>query len=407
MHLNTNAQPARLRRLACLACLAGVWICASIARGQVSLPLNGYIRAGEFMPVQVNSDVRELRADGVVRTRIGEGVRGIVPVLVLSDAPGTLKAGEVEIPLRSLQPDERLVGVASGDSAIAAKLFPGQSIVTVSLDASQPLPGPAMAWGALDAVILDVMPANIDELLAGGMTVAVRGTSRPDGRWPWRRVDDVWVFQFDPKGLMGSIGGEAAYLPTQAWTPGTAERLRQQILLAGVLALLLLGSAMLLGGRRAMIGMVAVAVVLGGAIEWWRRSQPAISVANGAILVQTSNMFQRDDWTYFAAGTRAAEGSFQDGRPIVASITHAERCGLFLEIPRIAPPTWRYTLPPHARLATLHRSFGFGVPLPQTIENPITSPLFELARQAYLSPGARMAGQFKQAQWPWVYVVQE
>lgn len=394
---------SRKFRLAWAGCLIGLMSIPVIAAAQVELPLGGYVRAGRCMPVKVSGSVRQIVADGAVPTSISSGFTGIVPLLILTDAPGTLRAESTEVKLRPLLPDQRLVGVAGEDSTTASLIFPERTIITVPLDRSVPLPGPVIAWETLDAVILDSAPDNVGELLAGGITVAVRSTQKPDERWPWQRLSEAWVVRADLAGPAGAVGGEAAYLPTQAWSPGRSDGLRRQIVLAGVLVLLLLMSVMLIRGNRAILVMIGIALLCGGSIEIWRRAQPAFAAAGGLIEIRSPGLVQYDQWVYVAAGTSAVSESIHSLRPIVASISHASLIGLNVDCDKDGGVGWRFTLPPHARVAMVDRRVT-PARAPPASQTPITSPLYELARQAYLSPGATILGQMPDSDWPTVVI---
>jgi hypothetical protein len=160
---------------------------------------------------------------------------------------------------------------------------------------------------------------------------------------------------------------------------------------------------MLIRGNRAIIALIAVALLCGGAIEIWRRGQPPLASAGGAIVVHSPHLQQRDEWTYRAAGASGASGLAQTSRPIVASIGHASLIGLNLECDKDGTVTWRYTLPPQARLGMLRRTITPPTP-PPPVQMPVVSPLHELARQGYLSPGATITGQVQAEDWPTVVI---
>src|ERR1041384_660037 len=155
---------------------------------QVTLPLQGHYRPGQYMPVRLagTSDRATahatLRIDGtdllpLVLPIPNSQVDAIVPLLALrvpilqikwtiADDPPHL----VRAPLHLLAEDERLVGFTAIDLAFARPLFPGRRIIPISLDPIDPLPGPPAAWEALNAVVFDspsaFPPGRIPDLLA-------------------------------------------------------------------------------------------------------------------------------------------------------------------------------------------------------------------------------------------------
>lgn len=403
MDFSTNMQSART---GCVWCIIWMMCVTSGAWAQVELPLGGYVRAGKCIAVRVDGSIRQISAEGAVPTYIAAGVSGIVPMLVLTDAPGTLRGGSIELPLRPLSVDQRLVGVIGTDSSIASLLFPqGLTPITVPL-ASPPPMGSLLAWEALDAIILDAAPLNVEDYLSAGITVAVRSPINPDRRWAWEKLNDYWVLRADVAGPKGAIGGEVAYLPTQSWAPGRPDGLRRRIVLLGVLVLLLLMAATLIPGNRAIPAIVGIVVVCAIAIEVWRRGLPQISTERGTILVHSPRMTQQDDWTYLAAGASGGEGALDLARPILASTGHAQQVGLQIHADSNDRVVWRYALPPNARLAAVYRAVRLAGE-PPVAQTPITSPMFELARQSYLAPGSLVRGQIPGGGWNAILVVRE
>src|SRR5205807_2470341 len=104
----------------------------------------------------------------------------------------------------------------------STQLF-GAGTISIPLDSADPLPGPAVAWTALDGVVLDAAAmARIDHdrrstLLAGGVVLAVAADAMPDTVWPWRREGSLWVLRHLPVGPADQPVDERAYAPTAAW----------------------------------------------------------------------------------------------------------------------------------------------------------------------------------------------
>jgi hypothetical protein len=286
-----------ISRLTTIALAVAVITISADARAQnkvtVTLPLGGHYRAGRYLPVRINSvgdrESITIIAPGAVTTEVtvsGPASDVVVPFLPL------VRIGPVQvqesgrtdpIPLTlSLLPDESsLVGIASSDEsaeALAGKLFPGRKVVAVSLDSVNPLPGPVLAWGALDAVLLDVSSAarvtdeDLQVLLAAGTIVAVRSDAKPLGDWRWQKQGGWWVVE--PRTLIraGAIQPEA-YESLGLPTGRTAgfRRTIVSILLAFSAAAV---GASLLRSRRAWLAVVAVAGVATTSLVVWNYAQP-------------------------------------------------------------------------------------------------------------------------------------
>ena len=133
------------------------------AEVQVSLPLEGYYRAGRYMPVRVvvrgeTAGELTLSADGAVPTIVrlsGHDANAIVPLLVVREPLGPLgwtlpdgRTGQLQARLIALGEQDRLVGTSGTNANDAAVLFRDKTIVSVSLDLADPIPDPAMAWEA-------------------------------------------------------------------------------------------------------------------------------------------------------------------------------------------------------------------------------------------------------------------
>jgi len=189
--------------------------------------------------------------------------------------------GPIDLPLRDLGDDEALVGVCGEHAAIGQSLFAGRNVVAVSLDPAQPLPGPAVAWEALDGLILDetgvrsLTEGQLATLLAAGTTVAVRRQQRPGEQWPWRRFgDDYWVIAHRPPGPAGATSSEA-YEPAYAWTPGWPAAVRRWTVLLGAIFCILLAALSLWRSRRAAAAAVVFSVAFGAGVVGWRSSPPS------------------------------------------------------------------------------------------------------------------------------------
>jgi hypothetical protein len=273
-----------------LACLSPL-----TARGQAAatLPLGEHYRVGKFFPVRATS-IGD--AAGAMPTRVIPGSSpndAVVPLL----AVGTIQRdGWLMRPLRD---DERLVAATSADPTFASQLFPGQRVIDVPIDLAAPLPGPTLAWQALDAVLLDAPAAarvserQVETLLAGGTTVAVRSDARPRGAWPWRQQGAWWVVRSDAPHV--ELVQSQRYAPgVESGTPAHVRRTIAFVLAAFALAAV---GASLWRSRWAWGAVVLLAVVAGFGLAAWHSRQPT----NATFSSDESSGMWRDRWTRYTA----------------------------------------------------------------------------------------------------------
>jgi xanthosine utilization system XapX-like protein len=343
----------------------------------IRLPLDGYYRPGEYMPVRVeaNSEMM-LQTDGVMNTRISHG--GIAPVFTMSATADQLKTGGPSVSIHSLQPDEKLVGSAGPiDRATAQRIFPGARIISVSLNSADPLPGPAVAWSSLDAVVLDALPKNFADFLPTGMTLAVRSANPPDRRLAWRHVADAWVLSADLLPAHPALLGEDAYLPTESWTPQMPAQLRELIVLVAVLVCCLMLATVFSPVRWRLPALAAVAVISSVGILVWKNHQPAAMELSGVI--------SHDKWIYQTT-LRGTEITMpMDGvvYPVFASAAHAGKVHAMLDADR---DVITCQLPAQATMAFVQR-FAGGAP---SSTDSSVEQFLPLARRAYLAPGTAL-----------------
>jgi hypothetical protein len=391
---------------------------AAAAEVDVSLPLGEYYRPGRYLPVRVvargvsNDAPIRIEAAGAVPTEFsptgGSAADAVAPLLAvttMTDArwsvPGGAR-GAIVPALRALGDDERLVGLLTTDSgaqALAAELFPGKSIVSVPLDVATPLPGPAVAWGALDAVVLDeTVAARLDEarvatLLAAGTAVAVRSGARPGGGWPWERRGAWWVANRTPAGPEDLIE-PAAYEPAMAWSPGWPAPLRRRVVLILVAFALLALAATLWRSRYVVVAVVALALVTLGSLAAWRAGAPSTASATGAVRVNDA-WTQHDTWTFHRglATGEGDEGVSGVGRPVFASRRHFEGAGVRLLAGADGALSFRYRLEPGRTLAFVDRRVDPRV-TGAVARARVSSPLRPLAQSLYLRRGDRLLTNF-------------
>ena len=402
-----------------LALLFLYWLSppAFAADVRVTLPLEGYYRPGRYMPVRVevggaSHDARlRLAAERAVPTDIvpSDGrAQGIAPVLPIEAGARQLRwtlgddAGIVEAPLRALNPDERLVGFASDvDPALAQRLFPEARVTVVRIDAELAV-STAIAWQALDAV---VVPADFfaDDhvrsfLSAGVAVVVVASNEEPRGtrRLAWQQFDGYRVLRHDAFGPDRAGVSAAAFAPVQGWQAELPKAMRNRLLLYGVLVVVLLLGATLLPRKAATIVVVVICIAAAWSMDrWWRTTSPMLERA-GSVHVRDTAANQHDLWTY-----RTARGPAGGGQacpvmtwPILEHPGDVRATNLRLEYAnRGEPGVFRYDLARGQRLAFVTRSVTFS-PGPST--GPIArrgeSPMDRLARKLYLRPSYHIAG---------------
>jgi hypothetical protein len=209
--------------------------------------------------------------------------QAVLPVLVVGAIEGPLAPAIFPQSMRPLADPERLVGVlGSPDALLTSTLFPGHQVVTVSLDVADPLPGPAIAWTGLDALLLDepaaarVTEAQLATLLAGGTAVAIRTEARPGGAWPWTPQGAWWVVRPDRAAHVELIQPER-YALASADDAGAPAAFRRTVVLALVAFTLAAMLASLWRSRRAWVGVVVLAVLASIGLAVWRSRQPTSS----------------------------------------------------------------------------------------------------------------------------------
>lgn len=410
-------QPILLTSLliGCLAAAAGAQAGPPVV--DLSFPLGEHYRVGRYLPVRVTArnvseaTVLRIEAAGAVATELplaAGSTDAIVPLLAVAplkdlrwSAGGT--SGTVAQPLRAADDGERLVGLTGsdpGDAGFAASLFPGKQIVNVWLDLADPLPGPAVAWGPLDAVLLDpVAAARVDErqlatLLAAGTAVGVRAASKPAGGWEWEQDGEWWVVHVDLAGPDDLIE-PLAYEPVAAWNPGWPASARRRLVTVLVAFCIVALALTLWRSRFVTPAIIVTAILATWGIVGWRAGVPGLRTADGAIWVHNPSMAQRDFWS-FHRGLAGANGGhirhvFDVTRPVFASRRHFEQSGLVLDAgggSASSPPYFRYPLERGRSIAFLHRRLDAGAPVPVPPDGS-DSPLGRLAKRAYLRPDDR------------------
>jgi hypothetical protein len=381
----------------------------------VKLPLEGYTRSGRFFPVVVDgadaSRAISFSAQGCLDSQLDPGAGGnrIVPMLATGAARELSWVGG-SIALRNPGDNERLIACSSAE--LNETLFPHDRSILIPLDTADLLPGPAVAWESLDAVLLDspmfqrISDAQRSSLLAGGVTLAARGEI-PDHRWPWRSNGSLWVLSATPAGPNGELIDEDVYAPTYAWTPGWSPQIRGQIM--GVAALLVFFTAGILmfpKNRITLGSVIGLSLVAAGAVAGWHHSLGNIDRAGGDILVANEGLIQRDSWVYQRAKTSSVETVPWTGstHPIFASAAGMRQANMRVHIAGNGNMSFVYQATAGHTIAFIRSDIQPG-PNPETVGTH-ESPMEQAARAVYLSPGLRVVGEVPESngRWPGVLI---
>jgi type II secretory pathway pseudopilin PulG len=399
-----------MARLIPLGIVSTVCAIASVAGAAIRLPLEGYYRAGRFMPVMIESGdaITELLADGALTTEVAKGRTATVPLLMLGVSVPSVQ----NVPLHVLGANDRLVGFTGNESGVAAQLFPGQICIPVRIDPTVLLSGPTIAWESLDAIVLEnpIESKRTSELLAAGITIAIRLAAPPDSTWPWQRVGEYWVLRHEPAGPLGSIEGEAVYVPLQAWQPGQAAHLRRQVVLVAIaMSLAMISTLLIRRPRQSLIAMIIVALLCAAVVEVWRRQQPSVRSAEGSVVVAQNGLLQTDQWQFeVASASGSGIQSVAADRPVLVDELQADRLHLRARCDTQGNLSWQFELPSGSALALLSRRLDRAEPMEATTSTSRRSPLNDLARRVYLRSGLRIVGEISEDEadrWPGVLLV--
>jgi hypothetical protein len=275
------------------------------ARGAVEMsdPLGNHYRAGRYIPVHVvarDEISAQTEIPGTVPATVGRPASGlldaILPVLVVK-------------PVEALGEDERLIGSTVPDTQVASQLFPEKKLFHVGLDLANPLPGPALAWNTLDAVLLDAASAarvtekQLETLLASGTTVAVKSELRPGAAWNWKRLGEWWVVRPPQDGSIELIQPER-YADFSSASVGWPSPVRWSLFLTLLAFSLLAVAVSLLRWRKSWMAVIFLSVFTVAAVMLWRKAQRP--------MIQTTTMFSVGPWqetlTHYAS---MADGEFR------------------------------------------------------------------------------------------------
>jgi hypothetical protein len=371
----------------------------SAAQFAGALPLEGWYRTGRYMPVRVEpSAAVTITADGAVPSRWHQssGAPVIVPLLIFANDAGHLRIDGSPLPgdppLRPLSSHQQLVAVAGGGDRLAAKLFPGETIVTLHVDPLDPLPGAELAWQMLDALIVDgPWPGSFDVrklpgLLAGGTEVAVHSPDRPDDGLPWESIDGGWVLRPGIAGPLGCDGSDAAYLPWSAWHPDLPAAVRVQIVLAGILFSVAVLACLLLPRRYSKAAIAAFTTCAVIAIGYWQSQTPKLFRARGDVVFEGQALGQTDRWQ-FLTSRQSVAGEIEcsgESWPVFADPSQGALLNMCLDW-NGGGGRFTFQLPSQGKLAFFSRTIR---PLPLTppasASGDEESPMAGIARALYL-----------------------
>jgi hypothetical protein len=389
---------------------------AEVARASISLPLQGYCKPGRYFPVRVQASVgsssTSISGDGCM-TVVVDGSAGsmVTPVLVERE-PHEIICGNQHLPLHAAGAGERLVGGLDGaEIQMAAAIFPGSRLIPISLDTGELLPGPAVAWETLDAIVL---PAEIfsrvsdfqrSTLLGGGVTLIAVGPLPPDFRWPWHPVGSVWVLSCSLAGPGGDLVNPNVYAAVVNWTPGWSSAVRGQVM--GVGALLVLGTIglSLWPGRLSMGISIGLLLAASGGVAYWRHTLGAVDHAGGDVIINKGSMTQLDQYVYERAREDNAQLIPWAGctHPLFNTPSAVERSQMVLHQSDSGELAFSYQAKAGHTLAFLRREVRPGVVLPMDLSN--NSPMQEVARSEYRDAEHRIVGQIKGSGDRWAGVV--
>lgn len=367
-------------------------------------PLEGWYRTGRYMPVHVDRGASRITADGAVPTELdGEDTpTKIAPLLMISNDAGKVRIDGATMPgnsqLHALSSHQQLVAVAGSGDRLAIKLFPGESIVTIHVDPLDPLPGPALAWQTLDALILDgPWPGSFDlhklpALLAGGTEIAVRSPDRPDNLLPWESIDGGWVLRPPIDGPIGCDGNDEAYVPVAAWQPDLTGAMRMHVVLAAVLFSLASLACLLLPRKISLpsMGMATLGAVL--VIGWWRSELPKVFCATGNLIVEHRPLRQTDHWQFFTSRQATAGECDCTGEiwPILTDAADAARLNLSLHWNHDAG-RFTFDLPADQKLAFVTRALEPASAGNASESSSVESPMTALSRGLYMRGGDKQS----------------
>ncbi len=392
-----------LATIALIACLAA----AASAQVEFSSPVDGYCRAGKFMPLRLRTAAAgslEILPEGGIPTQMplaGGQVDAIVPVLTM-DVLRQVRyrmgdaSGFADLQWRPLTSEQRLVGfLGPVDLRLGRELFPDNTVVPVRVSGPLAMAGSAAAWNVLDAIVFDGVAPDDErtgQLLAAGISVAIRAPDKPAGRWKWQKLDNAWTVKAELLGPTQAGENQPAMAPVQAWAADWPKPFRRRILLYAGLFIVLALASTLLPRRWAVVALIVLSASASGLLVHWAKQNPVVLRKTGVVLVR-GEPGQEDRWTYFAASNPGPASMPFDTMTLPLFQGRLwPLAGLTLTCDGAGRPThYAFEMRPGVKVGFVTRSCGTssaGVPRPL---DPL-DPLYRLADRAYLRPGASIAG---------------
>lgn len=366
-------------------------VVAGTVPAEVSLPLDGYYREGRYMPVKVGGGGATVWAENTVETRSEPGSGGVAPLLVVGrcrqvrwKAGGS--GGFVEKPLTPLAPDQRLVGFAQIDMAVARQMFPDLTVLPLKVDVGAVMGSPA-AFNTLDGVVLPsaalVNDQVVGRVVAGGISVAVRSPSKPAGNLPWRQAGSYWIVRATEVGPTRAGVDAAAMTGAQGWRAEWPKPFRVRLMLYAVMSAVVMLIVSLWRSRWGVVVALVVGLGAAGAIHAWGRGRSPVLARSGEVAVAW-DWPVRDRWTYQASPT-AAKASFPwDGAmtmPFLEMKAWKEMSFALVCDGDGRPKRFEYVSLPGISIGFLSRSVG--EPFPGNGRLDALHPLRRLAERAY------------------------
>jgi hypothetical protein len=357
-----------------------------MAAVEVTLPLNGYWRPGKYIPLRVSARDAgpsiDITGDGIIPVRLPlrDGrFDGTIPLLVMSEPRGI-----GERPMRQLTAEQHIVGFTTIDLQFAQELFPGDTIIPIQLSPADLLPGPAIAWETLDAVVLDNAISNVTEeklreLANCGVAIA------------WRPGEISKRTLVGPRFAADDL---APFAPVQGWAADWPLAFRRGILLGAIaFSIIAMGVGLMRFRHSAIILVLICASGTAGLWLWWK-NRPTILTQCGSIIVRDGALAQHDLWIFQATASGSTSRMPWAGAMRPYFETKLDRLAMkpvLLCDEFGSPQQFEYHLLPGQKIGFLMRSF---IPTPQaSLRETKSSSLERLAKRMYLREGLSIAGE--------------
>jgi hypothetical protein len=362
------------------------------AQIQLALPLDGYYRPGQYMPVLViageQTSLVEIGDAHPTVVTTAANSRVIVPVLMLGPPQAQLpwRSGGTEQQALALQPlrdEQRLIGTTGSGGFSGREIFPDSDVVTVRLDRADPLRGWGGAWDALDAAVVDAPPRETNLLRAAGVRLMVQGSDAP------AMAGDV---AFMP---VSARFDERAYLPTQNWPATQAPAVGQLVVLVAVVLALLVMATMLWRSpwQMALAALLTLLTMVG--IEMYRRGVPLTSERELRVTIEHPVGMTLDRWRWHKAlvTTRGKIEIRGFTYPIFAGASHlrAVRPRLLCD-GQGRPIAIEWRLEEGATLATRERIVEVST-VKTEAESEMSPLMLEMTRLLYAAPGVEVVAE--------------